>query len=171
MHLSDRFWLRAILIGIVIVAASLRFCDLGLIELKGDEAVAIHMALPMVEGQSVPKVGLVNSVGLRNPPLFIYLVALPTWISVDPRLVTGLLIGLLSTGAVFATFFVVRRRFGDIVGILSALFFAVAPWPVLYGRKLWAQDVLPLFTVGLLSLFFVVSERPKTKWVAGQKTS
>ena len=52
------------------------------------------------------------------------------------------------------------------VGLLSSLFFAVAPWPTLYGRKLWAQDVLPLFSVGLLSLFFVVSERPKTKWVA-----
>lgn len=167
MNLSDRTWLRVVLLGIVLLAAILRLSDLGLIELKGDEAVAIHMALPMVEGQSLPKVGLVNSVGLRNPPLFIYFVALPTWLSVDPKIVTGILIGVLSTAAVFATFFVVRRRFGDLVGVLSSLFFAAAPWPVLYGRKLWAQDVLPLFTVLLLWLFFVVSERHKTKWVMG----
>ena len=106
MKLSDRTWLRAVLLGIVLLAAILRLSDLGLIELKGDEAVAIHMALPMVEGQSLPKVGLVNSVGLRNPPLFIYFVALPTWLSVDPKIVTGILIGLLSTAAGFATFFV-----------------------------------------------------------------
>ena len=163
---KERYWLIAVVCGIVIVAAVLRLTDLDLIELKGDEAVAIHMALPMVEGQGIPKVGLVNSVGLRNPPLFIYLVALPTWMSVEPRFVTAGLIGLTSTLAVLFTFLVIRPRFGNFIGVMASLFYAIAPWPILYGRKLWAQDVLPLFSLALLWCFFTVHEKPKTRWVA-----
>ena len=32
--------------------------------------------------------------------------------------------------------------------MVAALLFAVAPWAVVYSRKLWANDFLPLFVMG-----------------------
>ncbi|MFT7625691.1 MAG: hypothetical protein ACI9WU_004882, partial [Myxococcota bacterium] len=154
-------------VAIVFLAAlALRLGDLGLLEFKGDEAVAIDLALPMAEGEALPRVGLVNSVGLRNPPLFVWVTALPTWISSDARFVTGALIGFPAALAVLLTWLMLRRRFGPWVAIAAASMYAVAPWPVLYGRKLWGQDVLPLFSLALLWVFFRLLEKPKTRWWA-----
>ena len=154
------------LAAVIVVAAVLRFGDLGLMEFKGDEAVAIHLALPLAEGKALPQVGLVSSVGVHNPPLFIYLTALPALIDVDPLFVTGALVGLTSLLSVFATFFLLRRRFGETTAFIATAFYGCATWPVLYGRKLWAQDCLPLFSIVTLWLLFVTWERPKTRWIA-----
>lgn len=151
---------------ILLLALGLRLTDLGLLEFKGDEAVAIDLALPFAEGEMLPRVGLVNSVGLRNPPLFVWATAIPTWFSDDARFVTGVLIGFPAAMAVLLTWWILRRRFGAFVALSAAALYAVAPWPVLYGRKLWGQDVLPLFSVALLWVLFVLLERHKTRWVA-----
>lgn len=147
-------------------AAALRLFDLDLIEFKGDEAVAIHLALPLVEGVRLPLVGLMSSVGVHNPPLFIYLVSLPASLNLDARFVTGGLIGLCHVLAVGMTFVLARRRFGEATAVAAALLFACAPWAVLYGRKLWAQDVLPPVCAALLWACVRFWERPNTRAVA-----
>ncbi len=151
---------------ILVGAAVLRLGDLGLMEYKGDEAVAIELARPMVEGQALPRVGLVSSVGVHNPPLFIWLTALPLWVDHDPRFITGAMVGLLSLLSIGLTFWFVRRRFGDVTALLATGFYAFSTWPVLYARKIWAQDVVPVFSTLLLWALVVVWERPKTRWVA-----
>ena len=151
---------------ILVLAAVLRLGDLDLMEFKGDEAVAMHLALPMVEGAELPRVGLVSSVGVHNPPLFIYLVALPTWIHADPLFVTGGLVGVSALLSIFLTWWLLRRRFGVVVAVSAAALYAGSTWPVLYARKLWAQDVLPLFSILLLHLLLVLRERPKSRWIA-----
>ena len=135
-------------------------------EFKGDEAVAIQLAMPMVEGRELPRVGLMSSVGVHNPPLFIWLVAAPAWISVDPIFVTLALVALLAVLAVAGTWWVLRRHLGVPGALAVAAIYATATWPVLYGRKLWAQDVLPLFSLLLLYALLITWERKKTRWVA-----
>ncbi len=148
------------LLALVAVAAGLRFLDLGLLEFKGDEAVAIHLALPMAEGEALPQIGLMSSVGLNNPPLFIWLTALPTVFSVEPSFVTAALCGGLNVLAVGLTFVLFRRRLGGPAAFAAAAIFAVGVWPVLYGRKLWAQDCLqPFMTVLVLALMDVWERR------------
>jgi len=151
---------------IALVGAGLRLGDLSLIEFKGDEAVAIHLALPMVEGKGVPQVGLMSSVGIHNPPFFIYALAFPELISLNPKFITGFLIGCSSLAAVLLTFFLFAPRFGPVTAMWASAFYACGTWPVLYGRKLWAQDLLPIFSVLLLHCLLTVTERERTKWVA-----
>ncbi|MDD9941139.1 MAG: hypothetical protein OXU20_08885 [Myxococcales bacterium] len=134
---------RLVLLGVCTVTAVLRLWDLDLMEFKGDEAGVIDLALPLALGREWPLKGLVSSVGIHNPPLFIYLVAIPTAILPDPRFVTGALVGLSHVAATAITFLWVRRHMGFVTATAAALMFATAPWAVLYGRKLWAQDVLP----------------------------
>ena len=152
--------------AIIVLAAVLRLGDLDLMEFKGDEAVAIHLTRPLVEGTDVPGAGLMSSVGIHNPPLFIYLTAAPVLISHDPLWVTGSLVGLLSLLSILCTFLLVKPRFGFPVALMTTAFYACSTWPVLYARKLWAQDVLPIFSVILLFVVVRVWEKPKTRWVA-----
>src|SRR3989442_9060857 len=63
------FWLALV----IAVAAFLRFGRWGLLEFKGDEAIALRLALDFVEHGRVPLAGLMSSVGVTNPPLFTYL--------------------------------------------------------------------------------------------------
>jgi len=136
-------------------------------EFKGDEAVALRLALPIFETGEWPQVGLMSSVGIHNPPFFIYMLALPMAISMDPVWVTGSLVGLLAVITVLWTYWVVRPRWGMMAAFSAALLFACSPWAVLYARKIWAQDVLPIFCVALLHLLLVVQERRKSWWAAG----
>lgn len=152
-------WL--IVVAIVALGAWLRLSHLDLAEYKADEAIAIDLTLPLIEGSGWPEAGLVSSVGIRNPPMLMYLLAVPLIVDVDP-LVASAFVGLLSTLAVLATYLVMRPRFGVFVAISSAALFATAPWAVLFGRKIWATDLLPIFAVALLHCLFTVLERRKT---------
>jgi hypothetical protein len=49
---------------------------------------------------------------------------------------------------VAATWWMGRRYYGQVAGLVAAALFAVSPWAVIYSRKLWAQDLLPLLVVG-----------------------
>ena len=112
-----------------------------------------------------PSVGLTSSVGAFNPPLFLYLLALPLIVWNDPLGATAF-VGLLGVVAVGLTYHVMRPRFGALAALGGAALFATAPWAVVYGRKIWAQDMLPIFTVGLLWSLLLVLERPRTRAVA-----
>src|SRR5262249_45513748 len=58
-----------------------------------------------------------------------------------------------------------RPRFGALAALGAAALFATGPWAVLYGRKIWGQDLMPIFTVGLLWSLLVVLERRRTRAV------
>ena len=92
-----------------------------------------------------------------------YLLAPPLLLKVDPLLATGF-VGLLGTLAVALCYFVLRPRFGPFAALAACALFATAPWAVLYARKIWAQDFLPLFSVLLLHALFAVLERTRTWW-------
>ena len=156
----------AVLIAIVALAATLRLVRLDLIEFKSDEAKAIALTAPIVDGGHWPEVGLVSSVGIHNPPVFLYLLAVPMTVSFNPRFVTGSFVGGLAVLGVLLTFVVIRPRFGAFVALSATALFACSPWAVLYARKIWAQDVLPVFLVVLLYVLFAVSERRRTWLVA-----
>lgn len=59
--------------SLLLVGAWLRFSNLDLLEFKGDEAMALHLASKPIHGAGVPLAGLMSSVKVTNPPLFIYL--------------------------------------------------------------------------------------------------
>src|SRR5262245_6126572 len=159
-----RFTEPVVLAGILALAAWLRLRELELMEFKLDEADAVELARGVLHG-TLPAVGLTSSVGAKNPPLFVYLEAIPLAVWDDPRAAAGF-IGLLAVVAVGLTYAIVRPRFGVLAAGTAALLLATAPWAVLAGRKIWAQNVLPLVAVGLLWMLFLVLERRRTRLVA-----
>jgi hypothetical protein len=156
-----RTWEIATILAISALAGWLRLRQLDLIEFKLDEATTVNLARRLLDGD-FPTVGLRSSVGAYNPPLFIYLTAVPLALWDDPRPATAF-VGVLAVAAVILTYFVLRPRFGALVALGAAALFATAPWSVLYSRKLWGQSMLPVVAVALLWSMFLVLERARSR--------
>lgn len=151
------------MVGIVALAAWLRLRNLGLAEFKSDEALAVRIGRDIIHGE-VRTVGLTSSAGASNPPLFVYLTALPLAVWNNPLFATAF-VGVLMVIAVALTYFLLRNRFGCLVALVAAGLLATAPWAVLYGRHLWQPDVLPIVTASLLWTLFATIERERSRAV------
>ena len=162
-HTGRRLWEILTLLAIAALAGWLRLRHLDLVEFKLDEAVAVDLARRVLDGD-FPTVGLRSSVGAYNPPLFVYLTAIPLAVWDDPLAATAF-VGVLAVAAVTLAYFALRPRFGALVALGASAIFATAPWAVLYGRKLWGQSVLPIVTVLLLWSLFAVLERSRSRAV------
>jgi len=77
------------LIGIMLLAAYLRLSHLELTEFKLDEAHVCSRAAEFLASGRPPLVGIGSSVGMANPPLFIYLTAIPVSLSRNPAVIAG----------------------------------------------------------------------------------
>jgi len=140
-------------------------------EFKADEAEACRLALVVVDdlrgrgptGHDFPLTGLLSSVGVPNPPLFIYLLALPLFLIRDP-FGAAVFIALSNVAAVGICYLLGRRYFSPFVALASASLYALAPWAVIFSRKIWAQDLLPVFVGGFLlaAHAFLVDRRPRS---------
>jgi 4-amino-4-deoxy-L-arabinose transferase-like glycosyltransferase len=154
--------------AILAVAAVVRLVRLDLMEFKADEAEACRLALHVLGeaepgvGAFFPTAGLVASVGIPNPPLFVYLLALPLAVIRTP-LAGAAFVAATNVAAVGLCYLAGKRCFSTFVGLASAALFALSPWAIVYSRKIWAQDVLPLFTgLFVLALYaFVVQKRTR----------
>lgn len=141
--MSQRTRLESIaLIAILLLAAYLRLGFPAVIEFKSDEAYLSRLALDLVRGRHFPLLGMPSSVGLPNPPMAVYLMAVPFSLSSHPLIATQL-IGLFNVLSVAMLYSLTRRYFGAGPAILAAALYAAMPWAVLFSRKIWAQDLLP----------------------------
>ncbi len=147
---GSRLYLLALFATLAAAAVS-RLSWLDLMEFKGDEAVACRLALHVLGyaepgvGRFFPTAGLVSSIGIPNPPLFVYLVAVPLAIVHSP-IAAVIFIAAANVVAVWLTFVVGTRCFSRFVGLAAAAMLAVSPWPIVFSRKIWAQDLLPICT-------------------------
>ena len=153
-------WLS--LAAIVAVGAWLRFQHRELLEFKGDEAFAANRALEFVRGGQLPTSGLMSSVGVSNPPLFIWLLIPMFFITSNIGTVCGM-ISVLGLAAVVATWWIGRKYYGPVTGLVAAALFATAPWAVIYSRKIWAQDFVPVFATATMwaAHALVLGKKPK----------
>jgi hypothetical protein len=151
----DVRWHHVVVVGIVVVAATARFFRLDLMEFKGDEAGVYRLALHALGysepgvGRFFPTEGIASSVGVPNPPLFVYLVALPTAVVRSPLAPVGL-IAATNVIAVWLCYLAGARIWSRLTGVIASALFALAPWGIIFSRKLWEQDLLPI--VGALFL-------------------
>lgn len=159
---TDRW---AVLAG-VLVAALLRLWNLDYMEFKGDEANNLYVASYITLRVGFPLVGMRSSLGTFNPPLFTYLMALPLSFSRNPVVATAF-VALFNCAAVGLLYAFCRRYFNRTVAVVAAVFFAVNPWAVIYSRKIWQQDALPLFVVGFFYCLFAVVCEGRKKFLPG----
>jgi hypothetical protein len=122
-------------------------------EYKGDEVIAFNLSQQMVTVEHFPLRGLTASFGAANPPLFIYLIALPAlFCKNNPVIQTGF-IAMLNLMAIAVSYLMIRYHLGRFEAIIATAFFAVSTWAIVFSRKLWAQNSIVLFSV--LTLFFI----------------
>jgi len=142
-----RYIERILLAAVLLVAAILRMGWPGMTEFKADEARLLALALNMVEGQGLALRGIGSSVGFPNFPMSVWLYALPLLLWPHAYAAT-LFTGLMSTATVAACYWLTRRYWGVTAALTAALLLAVSPWAVIFSRKIWAQNLLPLFVMG-----------------------
>lgn len=140
----------ATIIGIIALAVLLRLGMPGAVEFKQDEANLSLLSLDLVHGHNFPFLGIDSSVGIRNAPMNVYILSLPYIFSSDPLVATQY-IGLLNVLGVVMAYALARRYYGPGGAIVAGLLYAVAPWSVLYSRKIWAQEMLPPFVVATVA--------------------
>ena len=150
------------LLGISLLALALRWDRIEYAEFGIDQAWSTSRAYDLVTRGDFPLVGIQSSVCLPQGATEIYLLALPMAVDKNPVVATAFM-GLLQTIAVAVTYLFARKYFGRLEGIAAALLFAVNPWALHYGRKIWTQDLLPLFTIlFFVSLFVALVERRRS---------
>ena len=147
---------------IVAVGAWLRLSHLDLLEFGSDQAIAAVLALQFIRGGTLTQTGLMSSVGVTNPPLFIYLV-IPLFAISQNVVAVSCLIATLHLGAIIVCWHVGRTYYGKVAGLTAAAMFAVSPWAVVYSRAIWAQDFVPILTTFLIWALhaLVLGNRPK----------
>ena len=160
--MSKRDWL--FLAAVLALAALLRLGWPGVTEFKLDEAHLYSLALDMAEFKAFPLRGIGSSVGLPNSPISVYLFALPLLIWKSPLAAT-LFVGLLNTVSVALAYGMVRRYWNGRAALIAALLYAAAPWAVIYSRKIWAQDLLPLFVTGWVFSALLAFVESRRKWL------
>lgn len=131
--------------SILILAGVLRMGWPGITEFKADEARLLSLALDMRQGQFALR-GISSSTGFPNFPMSVWLYSAPllAW----PHAYSATLFtGLLNTLAVAGGYWLVRRYWGVGAALAATLMFAVSPWAVIFSRKIWAQNLLPLMVI------------------------
>ena len=139
-------WEILVVLLILAVAAVTRLGRPDLTEFKADEGRLMTAALSMAGGELALR-GISSSTGFPNAPMSVWLYAIPLRFWPHPYAAT-LFTGLLSVAAVGATYWLGRRYWGVRAAAVAALMLAVSPWAIIFSRKIWAQDLLPLFAMG-----------------------
>src|SRR5438067_8705417 len=140
-----------ILSATIVVAAAVRLARLDLMQFKADESDACRLAFHVLGlsepgvGTFFPTTGLEARVGIPNPPLFVYLMALPLAVMNTP-MAAVVFVAATNVVAVWLCYVAGRRYFSTFVGLAAAVMFTVSPWAIVYSRKIWAQDLLPICT-------------------------
>lgn len=141
-----RYWF----ILIIIIASVFRIFYLDLIEFKFDEAYNVYQLNQFKLTHVLSFHSGLSSSGMHNFPLLHYLLIFLGIFSQDPQYLT-FLIALINVILVGLFYIFVRKFYGNIVAVSSALLLASSPWAILYSRKIWHPDLILLF---LLPAFY-----------------
>jgi hypothetical protein len=149
---------------ILLVAAVMRLGEPGVVEFKHDEAWLSLMAQDMLSGGPVPLTGIPSSVGVPNPPVSVYVMALPYALSNNP-LVATMFVALLNVCGVGLLWLLAHRYLSRNAALVAGLAYALNPYAILFSRKVWAQDFHTPFVLLalLLGLYGVVEGKRRAQ--------
>lgn len=156
--------IELIIIPILLIAAFLRLQSLWYIEFKADEAASSFLAYNLVYKGIFPLTGDVSSIGVYNPPIFIYLLTIPFIFSKNPAVASGF-VALLNVMAVYLCYLFCNKFFNKRVALIASAFFAVNPWAILYSRKIWANNLLTLFILLFFYSLYEIVINGKQKYI------
>jgi hypothetical protein len=125
-----------------------------------DEAVLLSAAARMLDNKRLAlEAGLALSIHVNEPPLVLYLDAIPMLISRNPAWVSACLTALDSLASVLI-YKATERLSGRFAGFGAALLFAVAPAAIYYSRRIYYSELVPLCTaIFVLAMVYVWQRR------------
>jgi hypothetical protein len=130
-----------------------------------DEGIASIYALQLLGKGTLPLVGVRTSLNFYNPPLFIYIAAIPYALSASPLAAAGFL-QLLFTGGL-AWLLVALLRLGWRGSALLAIALAgFAPGPLLLANRLWGHSLIPTLSIVSLILVLRLAGRARDRWAS-----
>lgn len=144
--MKARYWF----ILIIIIASFFRIFYLDLIEFKFDEAFNIFQLNQFYLNHQLSFHSGISSSGMHNFPMLHYVLIFLGIFSQDPQYIT-FIIALINVVLVGFFYLFIRRFYGNITAVCSALLLALSPWAILYSRKIWHPDLILLF---LLPAFY-----------------
>ena len=147
------------------LAGYLRITGLENANFNFDESYALELAADILNIDPFTARGLPSSVGIFNSSAFPYLLTIPLLFNSDPLWVTGF-VALINTFAVGACYGIARRWFGLGPAIIATSLYALNPWAVIFSRKIWAQNVLSIFTIALLICLLLYQNGRRPWWGA-----
>lgn len=147
------------------LAGYLRFAGLENAGFNFDEGYALELAANILEIDPFTATGLPSSVGIFNSSAFLYLLTIPLLFNSDPLWATGF-VALLNTLAVGVCYGIARRWFGLGPAIIATSLYALNPYAVIFSRKIWAQNVLSIFSVALLACLLLFQKGKRPWWGA-----
>jgi hypothetical protein len=147
--------------AIVLAAAVIvRVGWLRWMEFSGDEHFFILRAFEALHHGVA--YGFPTSAGIRVPPFFVYLVAVPVFFTHDPVWIAGFIAGLNLIGLALLYFFV-RELLGARSALFVTMLMAASPWAIMFSRKIWNLDgIFPL--VIAMHLALVSNLREYRRW-------
>ncbi|MFO7696364.1 MAG: glycosyltransferase family 39 protein [Anaerolineae bacterium] len=126
---------------VLVFAAVLRLGWPGVNSFGFDEARVSMMALQMAREGQVPAIGIPSSAGIPNPPVFVWLMAIPYALSQDPLFATQC-VAAINVLAVVGVWALARRAWGPWAALTAGLLYCSAPYGVHYSRSIWSQDLM-----------------------------
>ncbi|MFI5266564.1 MAG: glycosyltransferase family 39 protein, partial [Chloroflexota bacterium] len=153
--LAVLLWLIPLAIGL-----GLRLWQNDLTPFLDDEAVLLSAAERMLDSHRLAlEAGLALSIHVNEPPLVVYLDAIPMLISRNPAWVSACLTALDAFAGLFI-YKAASRLAGRFAGFSAALLFAVAPAAIYFSRRIYYSELVPLCcAVTILALIDVWQRR------------
>jgi hypothetical protein len=134
------------LVLLLFLAAWLRFNHVDHAEFQWDQAQFSSCALKLAREGRFSWTGPISSSGIDTFHVAVVLFAVPYSVSLSPVVATAF-VAAVNTAAVAGCFLLARRWLTGPGAIVATALFAVAPWAVIYSRKIWPSNLLPPFVL------------------------
>ena len=134
---------------IALLAVGLRLYCIDTAQYMTDQNTFYQMAHDALANGLWPISANRASTGLLIPPLFVYVMMIPSAITSNP-VAGNIFIALCNIATVLLTYIFVRRYYGRLPGAIAALLYATAVTVIILSRDIWQPDLLPLFVILLL---------------------
>ena len=138
-----------ILLLLTILSSIFRIFFMDNIQFAADQSFSFWTVYSLVVNHQVPFIGMMSSAGSYNFPLFVYFLSFLSLIYTEIRFLT-FEIALLNVLAVLGFYYFARKFYSQFVAVSSSLLLSLAPWPILFSRVIWQQDVIIVFLLPFL---------------------
>lgn len=147
---------------VIILALPFRVLFLKLTEFKADEALSFWQTWQFWQKPYLITAGLISSTGVRNLPLFNYLLLILGFLSPTPLFLT-FAIGLVNSFLVLVFYLILKKYYSQVTSLAASLLLATSPWAILFSRKIWAQDLVLLLVIPII---YLLHQSKKSFWLA-----